>query len=120
MTTDSKSCSMPLILNYIYLNAAELLEFDDYIPPYATATNEQISTGVNYASGGAGIRDETGSHLVNLPNSLSLKQHLAAISLMNIHICSTLIQLHIFKFSNLRNHFVHRIFIIEVLTTFER
>ncbi|GKD70883.1 GDSL esterase/lipase-like protein [Tanacetum coccineum] len=42
---------------------AELLEFDDYIPPYATATDEQISTGVNYASGGAGIRDETGSHL---------------------------------------------------------
>ncbi|PWA74415.1 SGNH hydrolase-type esterase domain-containing protein [Artemisia annua] len=42
---------------------AELLEFDDYIPAYATATHEQISTGVNYASGGAGIQDETGSHL---------------------------------------------------------
>ena len=40
------------------------LGFSQFIPSYATATNEDISTGVNYGSGGAGIRDESGSNLV--------------------------------------------------------
>ncbi|KAK3007489.1 hypothetical protein RJ639_014611 [Escallonia herrerae] len=39
---------------------AELLGFDDYIPPYATARGPDILKGVNYGSGSAGIRDETG------------------------------------------------------------
>ncbi|KAI7726351.1 hypothetical protein M8C21_008007, partial [Ambrosia artemisiifolia] len=43
----------------------KLLGFPKYIPPYATATDQEISTGVNYASGSAGIREETGSHLGN-------------------------------------------------------
>ncbi|KAM0010381.1 putative triacylglycerol lipase [Helianthus debilis subsp. tardiflorus] len=38
------------------------LGFDEFIPSYATATDDQFSKGVNYASGGAGIRDESGSH----------------------------------------------------------
>ncbi|KAL7129794.1 hypothetical protein ABFS83_13G091600 [Erythranthe nasuta] len=42
---------------------AELLGFDDYIPPYATARGEQILRGVNYASAAAGIRQETGQQL---------------------------------------------------------
>ncbi|KAK3007493.1 hypothetical protein RJ639_014615 [Escallonia herrerae] len=42
---------------------AELLGFDDYIPPYATASGEDIMKGVNYASAAAGIRDETGRQL---------------------------------------------------------
>ncbi|KAJ0836780.1 putative triacylglycerol lipase [Helianthus annuus] len=41
----------------------ELLGFDEYIPTYATVTDQHISQGVNYASGGSGIREETGSHL---------------------------------------------------------
>ncbi|KAI3743730.1 hypothetical protein L1987_56795 [Smallanthus sonchifolius] len=41
----------------------ELLGFDEYIPPYATVTDQHISQGVNYASGGSGIREETGSHM---------------------------------------------------------
>ncbi|PWA57728.1 SGNH hydrolase-type esterase domain-containing protein [Artemisia annua] len=41
----------------------EHLGFDEYIPSYAVATDEQINKGVNYASGSSGIRDETGSHL---------------------------------------------------------
>lgn len=41
----------------------EYLGFDEYIPSYAVATDEQINKGVNYASGSAGIREETGSHL---------------------------------------------------------
>lgn len=39
---------------------AELLGFKSYIPPFATANDEQIISGVNYASGAAGIREETG------------------------------------------------------------
>ncbi|XP_071739773.1 GDSL esterase/lipase At2g19050-like [Rutidosis leptorrhynchoides] len=41
----------------------ELLGFDEYIPTYVTVTDQQMSKGVNYASGGAGIREETSSHL---------------------------------------------------------
>ncbi|XP_071709467.1 GDSL esterase/lipase At1g29660-like [Rutidosis leptorrhynchoides] len=41
----------------------QLLGFSMFIPPYATATNQEISTGVNYGSGAAGIREESGSHL---------------------------------------------------------
>ncbi|KAL8268308.1 hypothetical protein R6Q59_002106 [Mikania micrantha] len=42
---------------------AELLGFDDYIQPYATARGRNILNGVNYASAAAGIRDETGQQL---------------------------------------------------------
>ncbi|KAG8385374.1 hypothetical protein BUALT_Bualt03G0036400 [Buddleja alternifolia] len=42
---------------------AELLGFDDYIPPYANARGRQILRGVNYASAAAGIRQETGQQL---------------------------------------------------------
>ncbi|KAH7856717.1 hypothetical protein Vadar_004651 [Vaccinium darrowii] len=42
---------------------AELLGFDKPIPPFATATGREILMGVNYASGAAGIRDETGYQL---------------------------------------------------------
>lgn len=44
--------------------AAELLGFDNYIPPFATANGSEILRGVNYASGSAGILKETGKHLV--------------------------------------------------------
>ncbi|KAJ9563432.1 hypothetical protein OSB04_008592 [Centaurea solstitialis] len=42
---------------------AELLGFNDYIPPYANARGREILGGVNYASAAAGIRDETGQQL---------------------------------------------------------
>ncbi|GMI91623.1 hypothetical protein like AT1G29670 [Hibiscus trionum] len=42
---------------------AQLLGFDNYIPPYSTASGRQILAGVNYASAAAGIRDETGQQL---------------------------------------------------------
>lgn len=38
--------------------------FDDFIPPYAEASGDDILKGVNYASAAAGIRDETGQQLV--------------------------------------------------------
>ncbi|GMY35320.1 gdsl esterase/lipase [Fagus crenata] len=42
---------------------AEHLGFDNYIPPFATAGGLKILEGVNYASGSAGIRHETGQQL---------------------------------------------------------
>ncbi|KAG5235137.1 GDSL esterase/lipase [Salix suchowensis] len=42
---------------------AEILGFDNYIPPFATAQEADILSGLNYASGAAGIRDETGQEL---------------------------------------------------------
>ncbi|KAM3693957.1 hypothetical protein ACB098_07G021500 [Castanea mollissima] len=42
---------------------AELLGFENYIPPFATAEGFEILKGVNYASGSAGIRNESGQHL---------------------------------------------------------
>ncbi|KAL0395279.1 UNVERIFIED_CONTAM: GDSL esterase/lipase [Sesamum latifolium] len=59
----------------------ELLGFDNYIPPFATAQGNEIIRGVNYASGSAGIRDETGELLgvrINLNNQL--KNHNVTIS----------------------------------------
>ncbi|XP_061356076.1 GDSL esterase/lipase At1g29670-like [Gastrolobium bilobum] len=42
---------------------AELLGFNGYISPYATARGRDILRGVNYASAAAGIREETGQQL---------------------------------------------------------
>ncbi|XP_010540543.1 PREDICTED: GDSL esterase/lipase At1g29670-like [Tarenaya hassleriana] len=42
---------------------AELLGFNDYIPPYGGVNGQEILTGVNYASAAAGIREETGQQL---------------------------------------------------------
>ncbi|KAK4564890.1 hypothetical protein RGQ29_006800 [Quercus rubra] len=45
---------------------AELLGFENYIPAFATAPKGfEILRGVNYASGSAGIRNESGQHLGN-------------------------------------------------------
>ncbi|XP_059669415.1 GDSL esterase/lipase At1g29670-like [Cornus florida] len=52
---------------------AQLLGFENFIPPFATASGEQILQGVNYASGGAGIRDDTG---MNLGARISFTQQL--------------------------------------------
>ncbi|CAI0475316.1 unnamed protein product [Linum tenue] len=42
---------------------AEHLGFDNPIPPFTTAKGEKLLQGINYASGSAGILDETGKHL---------------------------------------------------------
>ncbi|XP_068648656.1 GDSL esterase/lipase At1g33811 [Aristolochia californica] len=42
---------------------AQLLGFSDFIPPYSTTRGSALLRGVNYASGAAGIRDETGNNL---------------------------------------------------------
>ena len=54
-----------------FLIIAELLGFDDYIPSYATTRSQDILKGVNYASGAAGIRSESGQQMVTYyPNLL--------------------------------------------------
>uniref|UniRef100_A0A6N2KBC9 Uncharacterized protein n=1 Tax=Salix viminalis TaxID=40686 RepID=A0A6N2KBC9_SALVM len=54
----------------------ELLGFNQSIPPFATARGRDILIGVNYASGAAGIRDETGRQLVNFWDLTNLFHHL--------------------------------------------
>jgi len=46
------------------LIAAQLLGFEKFIPPFANISGSDILKGVNYASGGAGIRIETGMNMV--------------------------------------------------------
>jgi hypothetical protein len=59
--------------------SARLLGFDDYIPAYAGASNDQLLTGVNFASAAAGIRDETGQQLVRMFSSiLALERSMVA------------------------------------------
>ncbi|XP_030444843.1 GDSL esterase/lipase At1g29660-like [Syzygium oleosum] len=60
---------------------AELLGFDEFIPPFATANGSDILRGVNYASGGAGILDETGQQLGDrISLNHQLQNHLVMIS----------------------------------------
>ncbi|XP_047341383.1 GDSL esterase/lipase At1g33811-like [Impatiens glandulifera] len=42
---------------------AQLLGFPNYIPPFARLNGRSLFQGANYASGAAGIRDETGNNL---------------------------------------------------------
>lgn len=58
--------------------AAQLLGFENLIPPFANTSGSDILKGVNYASGAAGIRVESGTHMVNqiIVLFLSLLVHL--------------------------------------------
>ncbi|KAK6932752.1 GDSL lipase/esterase [Dillenia turbinata] len=60
---------------------AELLGFDNYIPPYVAAIGQEILKGINYASGGAGIRRETGQNLGGrIPLDMQLENHQITVS----------------------------------------
>ncbi|KAF8029777.1 hypothetical protein BT93_E2261 [Corymbia citriodora subsp. variegata] len=60
---------------------AEYLGFDEYIPPFATANGSDILRGVNYASGGSGILNETGQQLgERISLSHQLQNHLVTIT----------------------------------------
>ncbi|PWA69712.1 SGNH hydrolase-type esterase domain-containing protein [Artemisia annua] len=74
------------------------LGFSRFIPSFATATNKDISIGVNYGSGGAGIRDETGSNLV-MPAREKLK-HVAFFSSSKYHEKHAKLRIANKKFSN--------------------
>ncbi|GAB4836941.1 hypothetical protein Ancab_001853 [Ancistrocladus abbreviatus] len=61
---------------------AELLGFEQFIPPFADVNQGiDVTKGVNYASGGAGIRDETGYLLgERIPLTQQVLNHLSVIS----------------------------------------
>ncbi|KAM7500606.1 hypothetical protein LguiA_025020 [Lonicera macranthoides] len=60
---------------------AELLGFNKYIPPFATASGEDILLGVNYASAGSGIRKESGRILGDrISLDRQLKNHQTTIA----------------------------------------
>ncbi|EPS64602.1 hypothetical protein M569_10182, partial [Genlisea aurea] len=52
----------------------QMLGFQEFIPPFASAEGEEILRGVNYGSGGAGILDETGRKLGDV---ISLNEQLS-------------------------------------------
>lgn len=59
----------------------ELLGFKDYMPPFAKSEGKNILTGVNYASGAAGIRDESGKHLgARVPLNQQIRNHRTIVS----------------------------------------
>ncbi|XP_062165345.1 GDSL esterase/lipase At1g29670-like [Alnus glutinosa] len=63
---------------------AQFLGFDHYIPPFANAKGPEILQGVNYASGAAGIRDETGQHQGDrISMNRQLKNHQTTVSEIN-------------------------------------
>ncbi|GMI95169.1 hypothetical protein like AT1G29670 [Hibiscus trionum] len=54
----------------------KLLGFKDYVPPFAESEGKNILNGVNYASGAAGIGDETGQHRGGrIPFNEQIKYH---------------------------------------------
>ncbi|KAJ1402769.1 SGNH hydrolase superfamily [Sesbania bispinosa] len=58
-----------------------LLEFKDFIPPYANISGSDILKGVNYASGAAGIRVESGKHMGDdISLGLQITHHLDVVS----------------------------------------
>lgn len=59
----------------------EHLGLEDYIPPFASANGLDILKGVNYASGSAGILNETGQHVGDrIPLDMQLRNHKVTIS----------------------------------------
>ncbi|MBA0852569.1 hypothetical protein Goshw_007013 [Gossypium schwendimanii] len=55
---------------------AEFLGFNQSMPPFAESSGENILNGVNYASGAAGIRDETGKQLGGrIPLNQQIQNH---------------------------------------------
>ncbi|CAI0475410.1 unnamed protein product [Linum tenue] len=60
---------------------AEYLGFECPIPPFATATDVDTLTGVNYASGSAGILQQTGAQLgQRIPLDVQLDNHGVSVS----------------------------------------
>lgn len=66
---------------------AEALGFNNFIPPFARSQSTDTFQGVNYASGSAGIRDESGQHLgVRMNFNDQLKNHQSVVSCINSYV----------------------------------
>ncbi|KAK4757265.1 hypothetical protein SAY87_007392 [Trapa incisa] len=60
---------------------AQFLGFDEFIPPFANLTGQDILKGVNYASASSGIRDETGTQTGQIISvNQQLRNHLTTVS----------------------------------------
>ncbi|KAF3449816.1 hypothetical protein FNV43_RR05895 [Rhamnella rubrinervis] len=60
---------------------AEILGFDEHIPPFTRVSNSQLLRGVNYASGSAGLLEETGKHFGDcLSLGKQLENHQSVVS----------------------------------------
>ena len=89
------------------LHIAELLGFENYIPPYSTAEGEEILKGVNYASGSAGILKDTGTLLVsNFPLYLLRKSASYSILILFMFLPSKKIFYLTFDFSRNSIYFI--------------
>ncbi|XP_050900502.1 GDSL esterase/lipase At1g29670 [Lathyrus oleraceus] len=76
----------------------DLLGFDHYIPPYANTNGADIVQGVNYASGAAGIRNETGTHLgQDISMGMQLEHHRDIVSQIAKKVGSEEVQQHLNK-----------------------
>lgn len=54
----------------------QLLGFENFIPPFANTSGSDILKGVNYASGAAGIRPESGTHMgANVNLAVQMMNH---------------------------------------------
>ncbi|OWM84325.1 hypothetical protein CDL15_Pgr027094 [Punica granatum] len=60
---------------------AQLLGFEDFIPPFANLTGKDVLKGVDYASAASGILNETGTHLGDIISmNEQLENHLTTVS----------------------------------------
>ncbi|OIV95733.1 hypothetical protein TanjilG_05281 [Lupinus angustifolius] len=61
--------------------SSQFLGFENFIPPFANTSGSDILKGVNYASGSAGIRDESGGHRgAHISLRLQLANHRVIVS----------------------------------------
>lgn len=64
IVTGTAGTTTSLLLVFYVVSAVEFLGFTKLLLPYANASGKGILRGLNYASGGAGIWDETGKQWV--------------------------------------------------------
>ncbi|XP_010490405.1 PREDICTED: GDSL esterase/lipase At2g19010 [Camelina sativa] len=63
----------------------ELSGFKDFIPSFANSSPNQAHTGINYASGGGGLREETSQHLGGrISLRKQIQNHKRAIKKVNV------------------------------------
>ncbi|XP_045803055.1 GDSL esterase/lipase At1g29660-like [Trifolium pratense] len=96
----------------------QLLGFKKFIPPYANLNGSDILKGVNYASGGAGIRDDTSKTTMGFVFSLGLQlenhrvivsqiaSKLGSIKKAQRHLNKCLYYVHIGSNDYINNYFV--------------
>nr|GEX78405.1 SGNH hydrolase-type esterase domain-containing protein [Tanacetum cinerariifolium] len=97
----------------------QLLGFEKFIPSHTAATDEQISIGVNYASGTSGIREETGIHLGDRINmDTQLLNHNSTISrLLRLQENTTFLEKCIYLVNTGNNDYINNYFLSDKYNT---